>query len=204
MALKIRLTRQGSKKRPFYHVVVANERSPRDGRYIERLGRYNPMLPAGSAERVVLNEERIRYWLGSGAQPTDRVERFLANSNIIPAKPFVERPKKSLPKKKAQERAAAEVEREAKAVADAEAAKEAAKAEAAAAKEAAANPAPVVEEAPAEVEAVVEAAPAAEEAPVEAAPVAEEASVEAAPAAEEASVETAPAAEETPSEEPQA
>lgn len=194
MALKIRLTRQGSKKRPFYHVVVANERAPRDGRYIERLGRYNPMLPAGSAERVVLNEERIRYWLGSGAQPTDRVERFLANSNIIPAKPFVERPKKSLPKKKAQERAAAEVERQAKAVADAEAAKEAAKAEAAAAAaaaaEAAANPAPVAEEAPA-----VEAAPAAEPEATEA-PAAEET-----PAAEP---EAAPVAEEAPAEEPQA
>lgn len=202
MALKIRLTRQGSKKRPFYHVVVANERSPRDGRYIERLGRYNPMLPAGSAERVVLNEERIRYWLGSGAQPTDRVERFLANSNIIPAKPFVERPKKSLPKKKAQERAAAEVERQAKAVADAEAAKEAAKAEAVAAKEAAAeaaaNPAPAAEEAPVEAEAVVEATPAAEEAPVAAEP--EAVAEETAPIAEDA----APAAEETPSEEPQA
>ncbi|WP_169566215.1 30S ribosomal protein S16 [Sneathiella limimaris] len=131
MALKIRLTRQGAKKRPFYRIVVADVRSPRDGRYIEIVGTYNPMLAKDSGERVKLDEERIKHWLGTGAQPTDRVQKFLAEAGISEK---VERnnPNKAKPKAKAQERLreAEEAAREA-----AEAA-EAAKAEAAAAEEA--------------------------------------------------------------------
>lgn len=144
MSLKIRLARHGAKKRPFYHIVVADARAPRDGRFIEKLGRYNPMLPADHLERIVLNEDRIKYWLGVGAQPTDRVERFLGKAGIRPAKAIVVSSIKSQPKKKAQERMAAEAERQAKAAEEAKAAKAAAEAPAPAP-----EPAPVAEEAPA-------------------------------------------------------
>src|SRR5687768_4617518 len=77
MSLKIRLSRAGAKKRPFYRIVVADSRSPRDGRYIEKLGTYNPLLPRDASDRVVLAKERIEHWLKQGAQPTDRVLRFL-------------------------------------------------------------------------------------------------------------------------------
>ncbi len=77
MSLSIRLARAGAKKRPFYRVVLADTRAPRDGRFLERLGSYNPILPQGHAERVVLKEERIKHWLGMGAKPTERVARFL-------------------------------------------------------------------------------------------------------------------------------
>src|SRR5260370_1436240 len=102
MSLKIRLARGGAKKRPFYSIVVADARSPRDGRFIEKLGTYNPMLERGHADRVTLKEERLKHWLGVGAQPTDRVARFLGDAGLV-AKPAVrETPLKSAPKAKAQ------------------------------------------------------------------------------------------------------
>ena len=105
MSLKIRLARGGAKKRPFYAIVVADARSPRDGRFIEKLGTYNPMLERGHAERVTLKEERIRHWLGVGAQPTDRVARFLGDAGLVAKPEFRETPAKSAPKAKAQARA---------------------------------------------------------------------------------------------------
>jgi small subunit ribosomal protein S16 len=168
MGLKIRLSRGGAKKRPYYRVVVADVRSPRDGRFIERLGTYNPLLPKTDPKRVTLNEERIRHWLGHGAVPTDRVARFLGAAEIIPMPAQRNNPEKAKPKAKAQERMQAEKDA---AVAAKEAAKEAAAAPAEEAKtgEAAAEEAPAeevkAEEAPA-AEAKVEEAPA-EEAPAE-------------------------------------
>jgi small subunit ribosomal protein S16 len=107
MALKIRLTRGGTKKRPFYSIVVADSRSPRDGRFIEKLGTYNPMLDKGHAERVVLKSERIQHWLKVGALPSERVQRFLGDAGLA-AKPEIRKtPQKSAPKAKAQERAKA-------------------------------------------------------------------------------------------------
>ena len=103
MAMKIRLARGGSKKRPFYRVVAADSRMPRDGRYVEKLGTYNPLLPKDSEERVKLNVERIQYWLGEGAQPTDRVARFLEAAGLV-AKTERSNPEKAKPGKKAQER----------------------------------------------------------------------------------------------------
>ena len=85
MALKIRLSRGGAKKRPYYRIVIADARSPRDGRFIERVGSYNPMVPQDHPERLQLKTERIQHWLSNGAQPTDRVARFLANANLIEA-----------------------------------------------------------------------------------------------------------------------
>jgi small subunit ribosomal protein S16 len=84
MSVKIRLARAGAKKRPFYRIVAADSRSPRDGRFLEKLGTYDPLLPGDSEKRVVLNEERIRHWLGQGAQVTDRVARFLDRAGILP------------------------------------------------------------------------------------------------------------------------
>lgn len=107
MSLKIRLARAGAKKRPYYHIVIADSRSPRDGRFIEKVGAYNPMLPSDHAERVRLVGERITHWLSQGAQPTDRVARFLGHAGLAPKPAYNEKPKKSAPKKKAQERAAA-------------------------------------------------------------------------------------------------
>jgi small subunit ribosomal protein S16 len=107
MSLKIRLTRGGTKKRPFYSIVVADTRSPRDGRFIEKLGTYNPMLDKGHAERVTLKPERIRHWLGVGALPSERVQRFLGDAGLAEKPAIRETPKKSLPKAKAQERAKA-------------------------------------------------------------------------------------------------
>ena len=107
MGLKIRLARAGAKKRPYYHIVVADSRSPRDGRFIEKLGHYNPMLPSDHAERIKLVDERIAHWLGHGAVATDRVAKFLGKAGLAPMPVFPEQPKQSAPKKKAQERAAA-------------------------------------------------------------------------------------------------
>ncbi|MDE2333736.1 MAG: 30S ribosomal protein S16 [Rhodospirillales bacterium] len=107
MSLKIRLARAGAKKRPYYHIVVADSRSPRDGRFIERLGSYNPMLPAEHDDRVKLHAERITHWLGQGALPTERVARFMGKAGLAPAPATREQPKKSAPRKKAQERAKA-------------------------------------------------------------------------------------------------
>ena len=106
MGLKIRLARAGAKKRPYYHIVVAESRSPRDGRFIEKLGSYNPMLPADHAERVRLVDARIQHWLSQGALATDRVARFLGKAGLAPMPAWREQPQKSAPKKKAQERAA--------------------------------------------------------------------------------------------------
>jgi len=105
MSLKIRLARGGAKKRPFYSIVVADSRSPRDGRFIEKLGTYNPMLDRGHAERVTLKEDRIKHWLGVGALPSDRVARFLGDAGIAAKPQHRETPQKSAPKAKAQARA---------------------------------------------------------------------------------------------------
>ena len=105
MALKIRLTRGGTKKRPFYSIVVADSRSPRDGRFIEKLGTYNPMLDKGHAERVVLKSERIQHWLKVGALPSERIQRFLHEAGLGPKPEIRETPKKSAPRAKAADRA---------------------------------------------------------------------------------------------------
>ena len=117
MGLKIRLARGGAKKRPFYRIVLADSTSPRDGKFIERLGHYNPLLPRDNPERIKLEVERIQHWLGHGAQPTERVQRFLADANLGTFKQ-PSRPNKEKPRKKAQERLAAVK----KALADAQAA----------------------------------------------------------------------------------
>jgi len=119
MAVRIRLSRGGSKKRPFYKVVAADQRAPRDGRFIEKLGTFNPLLPKDHAERFVINEERVKYWLGNGAQPTERLEKLFSNLGLVKAPALREQPKKSAPKAKAQERMK---EKEAAAAANAEAA----------------------------------------------------------------------------------
>ena len=178
--LKIRLARGGAKKRPYYHIVIADSRSPRDGRFIEKVGSYNPLLPK-DAQRVTLKAERITEWLSKGAQPTDRVARFLAKEGLA-TWTAGNNPQKAEPGKKAQERAAERTQREA----DRAEAERVAKEEAANAPPPAPEPEPAAEEAaPAEAAAPAEeAAPAAEEAP------AAEVAAEEAPAAEEAAAET--------------
>ena len=173
MAVAIRLARGGAKKRPYYKIVVTDSRNSRDGKFIERIGSYNPLLPKDSEERVKIDADRARHWLSVGAQPSDRVARFLDAAGVR-ERAARSNPNKGVPGEKAQERAEERATRESEA------------AEAAAA--AAAAPAPEPEEAPAEeAPAPEEAAPAVEDA----APATAE---EAAPAAEEA----APAAEEAP------
>lgn len=159
MALKLRLARGGSKQRPFYRIVVAEATAPRDGRFIERLGSYNPLLPNDHKDRIVLNADRIKHWLSVGAKPTDRVEKFLGQAKIISAPAVRETPKQSQPKAKAQERLKEAAAREEALKAEAEAAKEAEKAAKQAAKEAAAapKPEPVAEEVAAPVEEVAPA-----------------------------------------------
>ena len=150
MALKIRLARGGAKKRPFYRIVIAENTAPRDGLFIEKVGTYNPMVAKDHPQRLVVQEDRVKHWLSVGARPTDRVHKFLASLDLMPAFEYREQPKKSAPGKK-------RIEREAEAAAKAAAAEEAPA-------EAAAEEAPVeaaAEEAPAEA--------AAEEAPAEAA-----------------------------------
>lgn len=121
MALKIRLARAGAKKRPFYRVVIADSRSPRDGRFIEKVGTYNPMVPQDHPERVVLKTERLEHWLKVGAQPTDRVAKFLGQAGLIAMPAIPQQTKKNQPKAKAQERMrAAEEARAAAAEASAE------------------------------------------------------------------------------------
>ncbi|VAW18120.1 SSU ribosomal protein S16p [hydrothermal vent metagenome] len=128
MALKIRLARAGSKKRPYYHIVIADVRAPRDGRFIERIGAYNPMLPKDNDERIKLDAERAKHWLSVGAIPTDRVARFLDAADIL-KREVRNNPNKAKPGKKALERA----EEKSQAEADAkEAASDGAKEEAAA------------------------------------------------------------------------
>jgi len=116
MAMKIRLARGGSKKRPFYRIVAADSRMPRDGRFIEKLGTYNPLLPKDSEDRVKMDMERVQYWLDQGAQPTDRISRFLEAAGVR-GKTERNNPQKAEPGKKAQERAE---EKAAKAAAAAE------------------------------------------------------------------------------------
>jgi len=175
MAVAIRLSRGGSKKRPYYRIVVADSRNARDGRFIEKVGTYNPLLAKDSPERVKLDADRIQHWLGVGAQPSDRVLRFLDAAGIR-ERPARNNPQKAEPGEKAKERV------------EARAAKEAEAAEAAAA--------PKQEEAEAVVAAEVEAATA--EPTPEAEAVADEVSEQTPPVAEQ------PAAEETAAEEPAA
>ncbi|MEM7223555.1 MAG: 30S ribosomal protein S16 [Pseudomonadota bacterium] len=104
MSLRIRLARGGAKKRPYYRIVVADSRSPRDGRFIERIGAYNPMVPKDHPERLVLDQERAKHWISVGAQPSDRVARFLGQAEIIAMPAVPNQTKKNQPKKKAQER----------------------------------------------------------------------------------------------------
>ena len=104
MSLKIRLARGGAKKRPYYSIVVADSRSPHDGRFIEKLGTYNPMLDRSHSDRVTLKAERIQHWLGVGALPTDRIARFLGDAGLIEKPPVKDTPIKSRPKARAQER----------------------------------------------------------------------------------------------------
>ncbi len=170
MAIALRLSRGGAKKRPYYRIVAADARSPRDGKYLEQIGTYNPLLAKDDANRIKLNEDRARYWLGVGAQPSDRVLRFLDAAGIV-ERAARNNPNKGVPGEKAKERAEERAEKLKEAEEAAKAAEEEAKA-------AAAAPA---EEAPAD-EAPAEAAPAdetaAEEAPAEEAP-AEDAAAEA-------------------------
>ena len=159
MATKMRLARGGSKKRPFYRIVIADERAPRDGNFIEKIGNFNPMVPKDHKERVVISKERAEHWLKVGAQPTDRVQRILAELGMMDAPKITEKTKKHLPKAKAQERTKAKEEAAVKAEEDAKAAAEAAKAEA---EKPAAEEQPQAEAAP-EAEAVAEETPAAPE-----------------------------------------
>jgi small subunit ribosomal protein S16 len=165
MAVSIRLSRGGSKKRPYYRIVVADARSPRDGNFIEKVGTYNPLLAKDDANRVTLNSDRLKHWLGVGAQPTDRVARFLDAAGIR-ERAARNNPNKGKPGEKALERIEEQEKKAQEAIEAAEAAKaaeaEAAEAAKAAAAEAAAAPA---EEAPAAEEAPTEEAPAAGEAP---------------------------------------
>jgi small subunit ribosomal protein S16 len=160
MSISIRLSRGGAKKRPYYRIVVANSRSPRDGKYLEQIGTYNPLLAKDSPERFKLIEDRARYWLGVGAQPTDRVARFLDAAGIKERAARVNL-KKGEPGEKAKDRAEEKAAKIAEAEEAARAAEEEAKAAAAAP---AAEEAPAADEAPA-VEAAAEEAPAADEAP---------------------------------------
>ena len=114
MSVKIRLSRGGAKKRPYYYVVVANTASPRDGRYIEQIGTFNPMLKKDDETRVKLELERCKYWLSVGAQPTDRVARLLDAAGLM-KRTASNNPEKSKPKKKRLEREAAQAEKTAKA-----------------------------------------------------------------------------------------
>src|SRR5580765_2416611 len=192
MALAIRLTRGGAKKRPYYRIVVADSRSPRDGRFIEKLGTYNPLLAKDSPERVKLDTDRISHWLSVGAQPSDRVLRFLDAAGIR-ERTARNNPQRAVPGEKAKERAEA---RETKAA-------EAAEAAAAPKEEAEAVIAEAVEEATAEPTAEAEAVAeeAAEETPaVEAPTEAEEVAEEQAPAETAEQPAEEPVAEETTAE----
>ena len=182
MATKIRLARGGSKKRPFYRIVIADERAPRDGNFIEKIGNFNPMVPKDHKERVVISKERAEHWLKVGAQPTDRVQRILADLGMMEAPKITEKTKKHLPKAKAQERIKAKEEAALKAEEEAKAAAEAAKAEAEKpAEEPAAEEQPQTEAAP-EADAVAEET---STAPEEAPAASEEAPAEPEAAAEE-------------------
>jgi small subunit ribosomal protein S16 len=183
--LKIRLTRGGTKKRPYYSIVVADSHSPRDGRFIEKVGTYNPLLKKEDPARVTLKLESIQEWLKKGAQPTDRVARFLSLQGLVQWQ-HGNNPNKGEPGKKAKERAEERVQKDAARVEAAEAAKVAAVEAAAAAKIAAAEAAEAAKVAAAEAAEAAAAAPVVEEAPAEAVAeaVAEEVVTEEAPAEE--------------------
>ena len=136
------MSRGGAKKRPFYKIVVADSRRPRDGKFIEKVGFFNPLLPKDKTERLSLDIERIKYWLGQGAQPSERIARFLGEAKLIPMPKQRNNPIKALPKKKAQEKL--------KKAEDAKKAAEAAAAQPAPAEVAPAETAPVTESAPVE------------------------------------------------------
>ena len=121
MAVKLRLARAGSKKRPFYRIVAADSRMPRDGRYIEKIGTYNPLLAKDNEERVKMDLERVKYWLGEGAQVTDRVSRFLEAAGVLDKKER-NNPNKAKPGKKMQDRAEEKAAKAAEAAEAAEAA----------------------------------------------------------------------------------
>ena len=104
MAVRIRLSRGGSKQRPFYRIVAADQRAPRDGRFIEKLGTFNPLLPKDHAERLVVDAEKVKAWISKGAQPTERLQKLFATLGLCAAPVIREQPKKSAPKAKAQER----------------------------------------------------------------------------------------------------
>ena len=199
MATKMRLARGGSKKRPFYRIVIADERAPRDGNFIEKIGNFNPMVPKDHKERGVISKERAEHWLKVGAQPTDRVQRILAELGMMDAPKITEKTKKHLPKAKAQERTKAKEEAAVKAEEDAKAAAEAAKAEA---EKPAAEEQPQAEAAP-EAPTEPEATAAEEQPQAEAAPEAEAVAEEtpAAPEEEPAASEDAPAEPEAAAEE---
>uniref|UniRef100_UPI0010F500D7 30S ribosomal protein S16 n=1 Tax=Parerythrobacter lutipelagi TaxID=1964208 RepID=UPI0010F500D7 len=127
MSVAIRLSRGGAKKRPYYRIVVSDSRSPRDGKYLEQIGTYNPMLPKDSGERVKLNEDRARHWLSVGAKPSDRVLRFLDAAGILERAPR-NNPKKGEPGEAAKERAEEKAAKETEAAEAAKAAEEEAKA----------------------------------------------------------------------------
>jgi len=148
MPLRIRLSRGGAKKRPYYRIVVADSRMPRDGRFIEKIGSYDPMLPKDDEKRIQFDSERVKHWLGMGAQPSDRVARFLGQAGVIATPAIREQTKKNQPRAKTQERMREEEERR-------KAAEEEAKQ--AAAEPAAEEPAAEEAEAPAEEETQAEA-----------------------------------------------
>lgn len=102
MGLRMRLARVGGKKRPFYHIVIADSRAPRDGRFIERVGLYDPLLAVENADRIKLSTERVTHWLSKGAVPSERVARFLGHAGLRPMPPIREQPKQSAPRKKAK------------------------------------------------------------------------------------------------------
>lgn len=156
MALAMRLTRGGRKKLPHYSIVVADKRAPRDGRFIEKLGTYKPLLAKDDANRVTLNEERIKHWLAEGAQPSERVATFLGKAGIIPMPEQGNNPNKAQPSERTKMRVAEREEKRAKAADAAKAAEEEAKAAAEAAKNAPAEEPAAEAEAPAE-EAAAEA-----------------------------------------------
>ena len=125
MPVRIRLARGGAKKRPFYRIVVADSRRARDGKFIDQVGTYNPMLPKDSPERVKIDVEKTKDWIAKGAQPSDRVTLFLSKLDVVEKPVITEKTKKHLPKKKAQERLAAAKEKEEEAKKAAEAPAEA-------------------------------------------------------------------------------
>ncbi len=145
MALAIRLARGGAKKRPFYSIVVADSRNARDGKFLEKIGTYNPMLPKDAENRVTLKNDRAQYWLGVGAQPSERVAYFLGKAGLAAMPKQASNPQKSQPKKKAQERVAEAAEKQRRAAEAAEKEKQAAADAAAAAAAKPAEPEPVAE-----------------------------------------------------------